>query len=173
MLMVQANTSPQPCSLGMASGAPRPQGRVESKGMACQKEIRTPFGKQGDWMGSRNNRSFQANLSLVFSHGVDNLFRVIELRGSLHPQWIMVICFCKLNRKPKMSHKLLHIVWFSTVTHKADFLGQSQYYHAINNKTKMSIYLFGSMNELTGLQNKGKNIQELHGHGQKWLGRGS
>lgn len=57
-----------------------------------------------------------------------------------------------------MSHKSLHIILFSTVRHKAAVIGQSQYYNAVNNKTKMSTYLFGSMNELTDLQNKGENI---------------
>lgn len=57
-----------------------------------------------------------------------------------------------------MSHKSLHIILFSTVRHKADVIGQSQYYNAVNNKPKMSTHLFGTMNALTDLQNKGKNI---------------
>lgn len=35
-----------------------------------------------------------------------------------------------------MSHKSLYIILFSTGIHKANFIGQSQCYNAVNNEAK-------------------------------------
>lgn len=113
-------------------------------------------------MSTWNNRAFQANSHLSFSHWEDTLFRGLNW-DSRHPWLIILLCFCTLNRTPQTSHKSLHSILFSAVRRKADVIGQRHYCSAVNNETKTSTHLSGTVIELTYVQNQGGKVRAFMG----------
>lgn len=104
---------------------------------------------KGRWLnrGQKNQQIFQTSLKFFSTTEKSFFLGYLDL-GSVHPQLIILIRYCKLNRKLKMSHKSLYDTLFSTLIHKADFIGQSQYYNVVSNEAKKSTYLIGSLNLL-------------------------
>lgn len=114
---------------------------------AFPEKIRTVIQERGLNSGQQNQQIFSTQLE--FFSTTEELFFLGYLDlGSLHPQLIILICYCKLNRKLKISYKSLYNILFSTMINKADFIGQSQYYNVVSNEAKKSTYLIGSLNVL-------------------------